>query len=128
MLPLTRRVRVVTIKDTSVLVVDTAISSGKWALPGGGIKFGESPLTAAKREVREELGVELSNCKLLQADPVIVHEVGLLLRYHFVVANVSPASQIKTNWEVLDHKWLPLAELEDALPEVGIGVELSGVK
>lgn len=34
-----------------------------WTFPGGGIKKGESSKNAAKREVQEEIGVQLKNIK-----------------------------------------------------------------
>ncbi len=34
-------------------------NSGKWSTVGGGVEPGESPAEAAKREVREETGLEI---------------------------------------------------------------------
>ena len=43
---------------------------GKFDLPGGSIEFGETPLEALKRELKEELGINLKDCKLIDADSV----------------------------------------------------------
>jgi len=39
--------------------------AGTWAPPGGHIDFGESVIDCAKREVKEEVGVEIKNLKVL---------------------------------------------------------------
>ena len=41
---------------------------GKWELPGGSLRFGESPREAACREVKEETGFLLDPSKIIPVD------------------------------------------------------------
>ena len=61
----TTRTRVLIRCGNEILVVKNWLGSGKWGLPGGGVKTNEDPLTTALREVKEELNVVLkpSSCK-----------------------------------------------------------------
>lgn len=43
-----------------VLLLKHSYGPDVWGLPGGGLNRGEDPMEAARREVREELGIELA--------------------------------------------------------------------
>ena len=51
---------VITNLTGDVLLLKHSYGPNVWSLPGGGLGRGEDPLAAARREVREELGVELA--------------------------------------------------------------------
>jgi ADP-ribose pyrophosphatase YjhB (NUDIX family) len=61
-------VKCVVLQGGSVaLVRHTYGSRGRWDLPGGGVKRREQPEEAARREAREEIGVELGPLRHLGA-------------------------------------------------------------
>lgn len=51
----------------NVLVLETTYKEN-WEVPGGGIEENESPLEAAIRETKEELGLELKDPRLVGVD------------------------------------------------------------
>jgi 8-oxo-dGTP pyrophosphatase MutT (NUDIX family) len=89
--------------------------SGHMAFPGGRLERGDaSPLEAAVRETREEIGVDLSNrAELLgRLSPVRTHRA--LPRFVFpFVFEVEGALEVTLNGEVQEVLWVPLAFLAD---------------
>jgi nucleoside triphosphatase len=47
------------------MAADRGVFPGQWALPGGGVEAGERIDEALRREVREELGIEVTDVKAL---------------------------------------------------------------
>jgi 8-oxo-dGTP diphosphatase len=58
--PVKEGVKCVLTRDGEILLVrHTYADRRRWELPGGGIKRREQPLDAARRETREELGIDV---------------------------------------------------------------------
>jgi 8-oxo-dGTP pyrophosphatase MutT (NUDIX family) len=51
--------------DEILLVRHTYGPTGRWEMPGGGVKRREEPAAAARREAREELGVDIDDWRPL---------------------------------------------------------------
>jgi nucleoside triphosphatase len=115
-------VAVVTDEEGRVLLCrmapDRGVFPGQWALPGGGVEPGERIEAALRREVREELGIDLAAATpLLFKDDVLEKTLGEgrseLLHMVFLVYACRPAStEIALNEEFSEFSWADRAELE----------------
>ena|SRR3989344_1435421 len=93
----------------------------KWQFPGGELKFGESLEAGLRRELREELGIEVNP----PTSPQLVYESirsywhGILLCF-FVEVKQHRELKIKLNEEASEFRWFKLAEIMklDTLPLV----------
>lgn len=56
----------VTDVDGRLLLVRHSYGPGGWALPGGGLGRSEQPEAAARREIAEEVGMELEGARVLE--------------------------------------------------------------
>ena len=82
-------VAVITDKDGKILIAkrhDDAYQGGLWEFPGGKIEAGELVETALKRELAEELGIELLNCEPLLEIRHDYHDKAVLLDVWHVTA------------------------------------------
>jgi len=52
-----------------VLLVRHTYGPSRWELPGGGVRRGEDPLSGLRRELREELGVDLASASTVATWP-----------------------------------------------------------
>jgi 8-oxo-dGTP pyrophosphatase MutT (NUDIX family) len=60
--PKKRGVKCVLVRDGQILLVRHTYGDGsRWDVPGGGVKRREEPGEAARREMREELGIDVTD-------------------------------------------------------------------
>ena len=63
--PKTRGVKVIIIYKDEILLIKNSYGVNLWNLPGGGVKRNEAFSLAAKREIKEEVGIKLTDLKKL---------------------------------------------------------------
>ena len=99
------------IKSGKLLLVKRNIEpgKGKWALPSGFINYGEEPLKALKREMKEELGIDIQEAALFTAKIGKAHKDKLVLGLFYLVN--SHRGRIRLSGENSDANWFTLSSL-----------------
>lgn len=104
-------------KEGKVLMIKRKFepNKGRWSLPGGLLEVGEDPEEAAKREVREELGLEVAVEGLLQVANEVIPDASGKVRYHFVLVDylMKPlGDKITLNEESEEYAWFEPSAVE----------------
>ncbi|MDA4135383.1 MAG: NUDIX hydrolase [Thaumarchaeota archaeon] len=104
-------------KEGKVLMIKRKFepNKGRWSLPGGLLEVGEDPEQAAKREVREELGLEVAVEGLLQVANEVIPDAAGRVRYHFVLVDylMRPVGdKITLNEESEEYAWFEPSAVE----------------
>lgn len=106
---------VVTNLSGDVLLLRHSYGPRVWALPGGGMKRGEDPAACARREVREELGIELG-----AVDPVATIEEVLSGSPHtaYLFHATCNKRPMPDGREVIEARFFPSHSLPEPLGKV----------
>lgn len=92
-----------------VLMIRLSYYPNTWTFPGGGVDAGEKPQTAARREVREEVGIKLGEIDFVTTlDFKHEHKKDTVFVYQATVENVKVEIDKK---EVAEAGWFSLEEL-----------------
>ena len=105
-------------KDNSVLLVkrDQEPGKGQWSLPGGVVELGETLTDALKREILEEVSINIEIVDLVRLLDRILHDRKKKVQYHYVILDywgwmisgkLSPAS------DVSDARFVTLSQLKN---------------
>ncbi len=109
-------VGVVVRKGDSVLLIQRGREPrlGEWTVPGGAVELGESLRDAARREIREECGVEIELGEVVDAFEIVVHDEAGKVQYHYIVIDFAATyvgGNLRAGDDVMDARWVTLSEL-----------------
>jgi 8-oxo-dGTP diphosphatase len=105
----TNRTRVALVVENEILLIRDTLGDGRWTLPGGGIKHGESPAVAACREIREELGVTLPADTFISLAVETTANAGISYKAHFMKVVLPRKITVTPDISVADTTWVAIA-------------------
>lgn len=95
---------------------------GQWSLPGGAQQLGETMAEAARREVREEAGLEIELGQIIATIDLIERDPDGRVRYHYTLIDFTAeatGSALTPGDDAADARWFEL----DQLPELRLWSE-----
>jgi 8-oxo-dGTP pyrophosphatase MutT (NUDIX family) len=89
-----------------------ALDAYSWEIPEGGVPIGETALEGARRELREETGIEAAEWREL-ARSHLSNSVSDELAVIFVATELTAGVATPDGTESLDVRWLPFSDVLD---------------
>lgn len=88
----------------------------KWALVGGGVEKNEEPIDAVKREIKEEIGLEIENF----IEKFVLQRNEDSVEHMFITKYIGDNNDIKLNDEHEEYKWVNVNDLNkmDVVPNL----------
>ncbi|MCA9313535.1 NUDIX hydrolase [Candidatus Nomurabacteria bacterium] len=111
-----KRVRVVVLCNKKILLVRSHFGRQSWCLPGGGVERGENPMSAAVRELYEEVGIKVQESDLVCIGQLRLPEKNTWPRYDATFYKINLREQLSPNvkqwYEIIEAQWFDI----DCLP------------
>ena len=86
---------------------------GTWEFPGGGVRFGETCEETLKRDVKEELDIEIEVIELLEVvDHILEEENQHWVAPSYIAKHVSGEPKIMEPGKCEGVKWVGLSEID----------------
>jgi ADP-ribose pyrophosphatase YjhB (NUDIX family) len=96
-------------RQGQVLMIRTHKWSDRWGIPGGKIKWGESSLTALRREIKEETNLKITDIRFVLVQDCI-HSKEFYRDAHFILLNYTcrctGEPRVRLNHEAREFRWL----------------------
>ncbi len=89
-------------------------AKGTWSLPGGAVELGEKVIDALKREIREEIGIEIEVGGLVRVLDRIFRDDDKRTRYHYILIDYwgwRVSGEPKPDSDTSDICFVPLSEI-----------------
>ena len=107
----------VVVRGDKALIVKRAHEprKGEWSLPGGLLELGESLPDGARREIKEETGLDVVMGPIIETFDRVHRDDAGRIRYHFVIVDFvcwSDAGEVTPGSDAEDAEWAAESELD----------------
>lgn len=97
-------------------------SYGKWSIPGGMVKLGETLHEAVRREVFEETGLEIEPLDFVEVFERVIRDKDNRIQYHYVLVDFfcrHISGEARAASDALETCWVPPEEIPKYIMTTG---------
>ena len=108
----------VVLREGRILLVrrGAAPAQGFWAIPGGGLRLGETLQEGAEREILEEMGITICAGEPLFVCDSFEKDGAGRIRFHYVIVDMTAdylSGDTKGDDDALEARWVSPAEIRE---------------